>query len=209
MIHRLEYLHRSSRALTGILVAFFAITASANSPPAVKDGDIIFHTSRSSQSVAIQRATHSKYSHMGIVFVRNGAPFVLEASSTVKYTPLKEWIARGKDSKYVLRRLRTPPTMEQVEKLRKAAGPLIGKRYDLTFEWSDSRIYCSELVWKIYQRGLGLRIGELQQLKEFDLTDSAVRAKMKERYGKAIPLDETVVSPAAMFEATILVEVGT
>jgi hypothetical protein len=32
----------------------------------VQDGDIIFHTSRSSQSLAIQRATHSPYSHMGL-----------------------------------------------------------------------------------------------------------------------------------------------
>jgi hypothetical protein len=31
--------------------------------PAVEDGDIIFRTSLSSQSVAIQRATHTKFSH--------------------------------------------------------------------------------------------------------------------------------------------------
>jgi hypothetical protein len=32
-----------------------------------RNGDIIFHTSRSAQSVAIQLATQSRYSHMGIV----------------------------------------------------------------------------------------------------------------------------------------------
>ena len=32
------------------------------------EGDIIFQTSKSSQSKAILMATHSKYSHMGIVY---------------------------------------------------------------------------------------------------------------------------------------------
>jgi len=45
-----------------------------------------------------------------------------------------------------------------------------GKPYDLYFEWSDERIYCSELVWKLYKFLTGLRIGELNRLKEFDLT---------------------------------------
>ena len=49
--------------------------------PAVKDGDVIFQTSLSSQSVAIQRATHSRYSHMGIIFFRSGQPYVFEASA--------------------------------------------------------------------------------------------------------------------------------
>ena len=61
----------------------------------VRDGDIIFHTSRSPQSGAIQKATHSKYSHMGIIFLRDGNPFVFEANKTVQYTPLEKWIARG------------------------------------------------------------------------------------------------------------------
>jgi hypothetical protein len=26
-----------------------------------------------------------------------------------------------------------------------------GKNYDMTFEWSDNNIYCSELIWKVYQ----------------------------------------------------------
>jgi hypothetical protein len=182
------------------LAALPTITG-ARSLPAVAEGDIIFQTSRSSQSVAIQRATHSPYSHMGIVFVRGGKPYVFEASATVKYTSLDQWIARGKDSKYVLKRLRTPLTPQQITRLRKAAEPFEGRAYDLTFEWSDTRIYCSELVWKIYDRALGVPIGSLQRLREFDLSDPVVRAKMKERYGKNVPLESPVISPAAMFDA--------
>jgi hypothetical protein len=198
------------RQLYAIVITALLSTAACSRPvPGVRDGDVIFQTSRSSQSVAIQRATHSPYSHMGIIFVRSGQPYVLEASATVRYTPLSEWIARGKDSKYVLKRLRKPLTDSQVEKLRRAAKPFEGRAYDLTFEWSDSKIYCSELVWKIYDRALGVQLGELQKLRDFDLSDSAVRTKMKERYGENVPLDSPVISPASMFKTDALSVVGT
>src|SRR5215510_7764871 len=63
-------------------------TSAAASTKALRDGDIIFQTSQSSQSIAIQRATASPYSHMGVIFFRHGRPYVLEASATVRYTPL-------------------------------------------------------------------------------------------------------------------------
>jgi hypothetical protein len=176
----------------------------------VREGDIIFHTSRSSQSLAIQRATGSRYSHMGIIFIRNGAPVVYEAVQTVRYTPLKRWTARGEGGHFVVKRLADADrilTAEALGKLRRAAAMFEGRPYDLTFEWSDDRIYCSELVWKIYERALGIQIGSLQRLREFRLDDPAVRKKMKERYGNAVPRDEKVISPAAMFDASNLTAV--
>jgi uncharacterized protein YycO len=168
----------------------------------LRDGDIIFHTSRSAQSIAIQKATHSRYSHMGIIFFREGSPYVYEAINTVQYTPFKKWIARGDGGHYVVKRLHEADrilTAQAVAKLRQAAGKFQGRPYDLTFEWSDNRIYCSELVWKIYDRGLGVHIGRLQKLRDFDLSDATVKAKMKERYGNNIPMEETVISPGEMF----------
>jgi len=74
-----------------------ALSVYGESPASlVKDGDIIFQTSRSSQSIAIQRATDSRYSHMGIIFTRGGSPMVYEAVQTVRYTPLAKWIDRGR-----------------------------------------------------------------------------------------------------------------
>lgn len=63
----------------------------------IKNGDLIFQTSLSRQSKAIQLATKSKYSHCGIVFYDNGQFYVFEAIQPVKSTPLDKWIARGKD----------------------------------------------------------------------------------------------------------------
>ena len=62
----------------------------------LRDGDLIFQTSLSGQSRAIQEATGSKYSHCGIIY-RDGCDyFVYEAVQPVKSTPLAQWIARGK-----------------------------------------------------------------------------------------------------------------
>ncbi len=191
------------KPISVLIVTFSALLASGDSlGDQLRDGDIIFHTSSSAQSIAIQKATHSKYSHMGIVFIRNGNPYVYEAIKTVQYTSLKKWVARGDGGHYVIKRLRDADrvlTPEAVANLRQVAAKFQGKPYDLTFEWSDSRIYCSELVWKIYDRGLGLPVGRLQKLRDFDLSDPIVKKKMKERYGKAIPMDETVISPGEMF----------
>lgn len=195
------------RAVRFSLLAW--ILATAADAADLRDGDIIFHTSRSAQSVAIQRATHSPYSHVGIIIFREGKPYVFEAISTVQYTPLSKWTARGEGGRFVVKRLKRALTETEKVKLRTAARAYEGKTYDLYFEWSDQRIYCSELVWKIYERALGMKIGELQKLREFDLTDAAVRAKMRERYGTNVPLDEPVISPGAQFDSPLLETVET
>jgi len=194
-------------------LACVIVAMAASSAPTMesrlRDGDIIFHESQSAQSRAIQLATKSRYSHMGIVYKDRGQWFVYEAVQPVKLTPLRAWIARGRNGHFVVRRLRdsqrlTPAVLARM----KAEGERLGgKSYDLYFEWSDARIYCSELVWKIYKRAAGVEIGRLQKLREFDLSHPAVRAKMRERYGDRVPLEEPVISPAAMFESRELVEV--
>lgn len=181
--------------------------AACSGEPALRDGDIIFHTSRSAQSAAIQRATHSRYSHMGLLLHKDGKPYVFEAAATVKFTPLAQWIARGEGGRYVVKRWREAPQRLDaagIARLRREATALAGRPYDLAFAWSDARIYCSELVWKAYQRAFGVRLGETQRLRDFDLTDAAVKAKLHERYGQQIPLDEIVISPAAMFDSELL-----
>ena len=171
-------------------------------------GDIIFQISRSSQSKAIQLATHSDYSHTGMLVIRNKKPYVFEAVGPVKYTPLKQWIAHGEKGKYVVRRVEGGLSVEQQQKLAQTAKRYLGKPYDFSFSWSDDRQYCSEVVWKVYQNALGMRVGEQQKLKEFDLSNPLVQAKLKERYGKNIPLEETVVSPQAVFDAPQLTTVA-
>jgi len=176
----------------------------------IKNGDLIFQTSLSGQSKAIQLATKSKYSHCGLIYKDGNDFYVFEAIQPVMRTPLDKWIARGQDGKYVIKRLKnadqilTPATLK---KMKQVGDSFNGKNYDLTFEWSDDKIYCSELIWKIYQRATGIEIGKLEKLSNFDLTNEAVKRKMQERYGDKIPTEEIVISPAAIFDSQLLTTV--
>lgn len=174
----------------------------------LQNGDIIFQTSQSLQSNAIQLATKSKYSHMGVIYEIDEQFFVYEAIQPVRLTKLDEWIKRGVGSHFIVKRLKDHEellTIENQKKLKAVGEKFIGKNYDIYFDWSDDNIYCSELVWKMYKEALGIEIGTLQELKEFDLTSDVVKNKMRERYGTNIPYHEKVISPAAIFESDRLI----
>lgn len=178
--------------------------------PTPRDGDLVFQTSLSAQSEAIGRATGSPYTHCGVVFLLDGETRVFEAVQPVRWTSFREWTQRGKGGAYVVRRLRdsgvlTPAVKKQ---MRALGASWLGKPYDPHFGWSDERLYCSELVYKLYERTTGLRLGPLRKLRDFHLDDLVVRRALQERYGDHIPLDEPVLSPADLHDAEQLVTVG-
>jgi hypothetical protein len=88
--------------------------------------------------------------------------------------------------------------------MQEAGNKYMGKNYDSYFEWSDDRIYCSELVWKIYKETLNIEVGKRNPLRSYDLSHPLVKATLKERYGKNIPLEEMMVSPGDIFESPLL-----
>lgn len=176
----------------------------------IQNGDLIFHASLSTQSKAIQFVTGSPYSHCGIIYKEGADYFVFEAVQPVKSTPLEDWIKRGEDGKYVIKRLKNATeilTPQVLSKMKEIGNQFVGRNYDLAFEWSDNKVYCSELIWKIYQRATGLEIGKVQQFKDFDLSNELIQKMIKERYGDDFPMEEKVVTPAAIFESPLLVEV--
>ncbi|MEQ9188710.1 MAG: YiiX/YebB-like N1pC/P60 family cysteine hydrolase, partial [Cryomorphaceae bacterium] len=88
--------------------------------------------------------------------------------------------------------------------LLREAEEFKGRSYDFYFEWSDDRMYCSELVWKAYKNAMQLEIGTLAKLGEMDLSHPVVKQKLTERYGIAIPLDEWVITPGDVFDSPLL-----
>jgi hypothetical protein len=176
----------------------------------LREGDVLFQTSRSAQSQAIQLATRSRWSHMGMLVRENKAWMVFEAVQPVKLTPLQKWVARGQGGHVVIKRLKDADRRldgATLARMRQIGTRFLGKPYDLTFEWDDRRIYCSELVWKVYKEGAGIELGSLQKLMDFDLSHPTVQAKMRERYGSSIPRDEPVISPQAVYDCPLLVTV--
>lgn len=175
-----------------------------------KNGDIIFQSSGSRQARAIELATNSEFSHVGIVYVTDNGTFIYEAVQPVKLTPINQWIQRGEEDYYEVKRLKNADellTPEVLQQMKAEGEKHIGKNYDLYFNWSDERMYCSELVWKIYNEALGIELGELQKLSEFNLSDPIVQIKLKERYGDDIPYDEKVISPEAIYSSPLLTAV--
>lgn len=83
----------------------------------------------------------------------------------------------------------------------------MGRPYDLRFDMDDERIYCSELVQKIYERGAGVQVGAIERFRDMDLTGPAARRILDERFGDAIPADREVVTPAALFRSPLLLTV--
>lgn len=129
-----------------------------------QDGDIIFQESQSLQSRAIKEVTNSRWSHVGILFQHNGQWSVAEAVQPVKMTPLNEWLDRGKNHAFRVYRFRglTDP---QRRALRAQVEGLLGQNYDIYFEWSDTLIYCSELVYKTFLKAAQVKIGTVQHYR--------------------------------------------
>ncbi|MEM6883955.1 MAG: YiiX family permuted papain-like enzyme [Verrucomicrobiota bacterium] len=172
----------------------------------LQDGDIIFQRMQSSQCVAIEAATDSQYTHLGLIFMEDGKPFVYEAVQPVRKTPLQAWIQQGRDHHYVVKRLRDYESVN-FQAVKQQAAAMLGKNYDALFGWSDNRIYCSELVWKAYQRGADIEVGTLRQLEDFNLEHATVKQLMRQRYGDDVPLKMTVISPADIFDSEKLITV--
>lgn len=168
-----------------------------------KAGDIIFISNPRGQGLAIQLATKSKYTHVGIILKdENGKLIVYHAVEPVRKNTIEEFINMSADGTCEVMRLRDTLLLNEKapEKLRAEANKLLGKHYDIYFGWSDSEIYCSEFVWKVYNRALGLEPGPLKPLGSFDLSSPAVKQKLTERYGNKIPLDEKMISPGDMHD---------
>ena len=174
---------------------------------APRPGDILFQDLASHRSQAIKLATGSKYTHCGVVFEVDREFVVYEAVGPVTVTPLQLWIKQGVNDHIVAKRLDTlygyltPKALDQM----KAIGEThLGKSYDPVFGWTDEKLYCSELVWKIYYEGFGLELVPLKRLGSYSLSEPSVKEKLVELYGDSIPLEEPLVAPGDLFDSEML-----
>ncbi len=188
---------------------FWIIFGSVFASSSLQDGDIVFQSERGSFAKAIQLATHSPYNHVGMVFLKNGKSYVYEAVGPVKFTPLEEWIKRTQGH-YTAKRLKkagqilTPVILAKMKSLTEKYK---GKKYSWTFLWSDEELYCSGLVWKMYQKSTGLEMGRFQKLKDLDLSSPIVKKELKKKFGSYIPVNLKLISPAQIFESDFLTTV--
>jgi len=167
-----------------------------------KDGDIIFQTTEGQTGKAIQLATHSKYNHCGILFLENNGWVVYEAVQPVCKTKLSDFNARGEG--IVMRLKNTTLSVDDIIKLKTKFKSYENKNYDEAYKWSDERIYCSELVYKLYHYALNIELCKPRKLSDFDLSNVLVKQKLNEKYNNAIPLNEPMVSPEDLYKSALL-----
>lgn len=172
----------------------------------VQDGDVIFQSSYSKQSQAVEIATNSRYSHCGIIFIENNVPYVYEAVQPVGKRKLEDWISSGVDQTCVIKRFKGIDTLDKKSllKMKEYAAAQFGKNYDGYFSWSDKEMYCSELVYKTYKNCINFVLAQPKTLRDFNIDAPVVRKIMKERYGDDIPYDELMISPGQIFDAPSL-----
>lgn len=167
----------------------------------IREGDVIFHTSQSSQSPLIQIGTRSHITHCGIVVMKEGKPYVLETLKTLVLTPLDKFIVRGKDGKYWLKR-------SDKEDIKIDYAHYLGKSYDFAFSFDNDIYYCSELVYDIYKRQLGIELCTPKQISDYLILGTDKLDKIEEAMSRrGITKEQYAVAPVDIFESEHLYNV--
>lgn len=167
----------------------------------IREGDVIFHTSQSSQSPLIQIGTRSHITHCGIVVMKEGKPYVLETLKTLVMTPLDKFIVRGKDGKYWLKR-------SDKEDIKIDYAHYLGKSYDFAFSFDNDIYYCSELVYDIYKRQLGIELCTPKQIGDYLILGTDKLDKIEEAMSRrGITKEQYAVAPVDIFESEHLYNV--
>ena len=167
----------------------------------IREGDVIFHTSQSSQSPLIQVGTRSHITHCGIVVMKDGKPYVLETLKTLVLTPLDKFIVRGKDGKYWLKR-------SDKEDIKIDYAHYLGKSYDFAFSFDNDIYYCSELVYDIYKRQLGIELCTPKQIGDYLILGTDKLDKIEEAMSRrGITKEQYAVAPVDIFESEHLYNV--
>jgi len=161
--------------------------------PRLKSGDIVLQTSQSRMSKPIREATHSPYSHVGLVEVAPDGVYVIEAISPVSRTPFAAWRKRGEGGKVTVERL-PGLTREDADNVVRVAKGWLGRPYDVHFAPGDGALYCSELVTRAFEEGAHVTLGKRQALGELDLAP-ADKARAQSLH---VSLAQKVITPASL-----------
>lgn len=158
----------------------------------LREGDVVFVESQSSQSPYIKVGTMSKWTHCGVVVDTPQGLKVLEASKTVRLTPFAKFIGSAKNDKWTVRR--------PDQKLEKSISysQYLGMPYDLEFKFNNGKMYCSELVWLVYKEQ-GIELCKPRKVSSFVCTRiPKVKTLMKQRN---VSTDQLVVAPVDLYKA--------
>jgi hypothetical protein len=208
------------KELTGSLVLILILAFSLNSfgffnklshprYERLPTGDIVFQELGGEQGRAVRAATGSPFTHCGVVFEQDGTLYVLEAIQPVSVVTLDSFRRRSKV--FHARRLKNRSSLnkENLNKALRWGQGQLGKNYDPLFQWDDENLYCSELVWKIFEKAAEVKLCTPKTFQSYFLDKPEVRRLIRQRYGNQsnLPAQEPVVAPSDLAASNLLVEV--
>ena len=170
-------------------LAGFNFCSGQTSKDKLKEGDMIFHISQSQQSPLIQYATKSTLSHCGIIIEKKDGFYVLEATGTLRLTPLDKFINRGKGKQWWAKRVIDDPIKIKYKNL-------LGRKYDLSFKKDNNLFYCSELIYYIYKTQFNIELCEYRKVSDYNLV--GLKSKLKKR---GINVNQLVVTPIDIYNS--------
>lgn len=175
----------------------------------LKEGDVIFTSIPNHLYQCVERATNSPTSHVGIVFKCDSKWCVAESRIPFScYTPLEEFIARSKDGRYAIKRVKEGLSESETDALKLQCVRQMGQLYHLGFKYHSKRQFCSKFVYEAYQTALGLEVGKLETFTELLRRNPATSKKFwRLWYFGLIPWKRITITPESQFSDQKLVTV--
>lgn len=182
-----------------IILVFYAgylATLGEEDLPTLQNGDLIFQTSWTEQTLAIAMASNSVYIHTGIIADNGDGNYtVIHAARHVIESPLHDWIHSGILSRFAVYRYQNL-TPEQAGKIVATARTYIGTPYDFYFSPGKDAIYCSELDYLAYNES-GIDLGHPEKIGSLNINNRFVKEIIRQRWqeypackGEAITFDQ-------------------
>ncbi len=184
---------------------------------APQEGDLLFQVAATSDfAQAITDATAQndsvKFSHVAIVAMRDGKPYVIDASGE-KGVARKEWnefisaapTIDGKPGIVVKRANIDFPVEEAIARAERH----IGEEYDWSYLPENGKMYCSELVYECYLRkdGTSLFTSRPMNFRDADGNMPLFWIELFEKIGEPIPEGVSGTNPNDMSKEIVLTEV--
>lgn len=130
-----------------------------------KNGDLILRCGKSTESFAVHLVDNaSEFTHIGIISIEKGNPFVIHAvpnkDNTLKKETLLEFLNPKNNSTCAI--YRSQFNEETLTKVVNEAKKFYSKKYTFDNEYNlstDTRLYCTELILKAFNNaGITLNI---------------------------------------------------
>lgn len=183
-----------------ILIVSFLYLPLASSKVELKPGDILLQPLHCWACNLIEGQTNSEYSHIGVVISASEKEIlVAEAYLKVRAVSLEEFNSKTQKG-LALEVLR--PNFVSNDLFKNYYKHFHNKPYDRNFLWDDEKIYCSELVQKLFE------ISSMQSPRatpmEFD-----VNREYWERYFRGeVPDGELGISPEDFKQSGLYNSIG-